>query len=238
MMNTKSLIKNKDPKPKKMQISKLDQMFDVLATRPKKRMIAAWGVDSHTILAAYMAVEKELIEATLVGDEKKILSVCKEHNLDCSKFNIVHCPVDIKSASLAVEMINKGKGDFLMKGLISTDRYMKAILNKECGLMDPGAILSHVTVTESKHYHKLLIVGDVAIIPLPDLNQKIAITNYLIRTANLLGIENPKVGLLSPVNKPFPKLLLLRMPQLLPIWLNAVKLVAIEEGPLGLRYDS
>ena len=74
-----------------MQISKLDQMFDVLATRPKKRMIAAWGVDSHTILAAYMAVEKELIEATLVGDEKKILSVCKEHNLDCSKFNIVHC---------------------------------------------------------------------------------------------------------------------------------------------------
>ena len=66
-----------------MQISKLDQMFDVLATRPKKRLVAAWGVDSHTILAAYMAVEKELIEATLVGDEKMILSVCKEHNLNC-----------------------------------------------------------------------------------------------------------------------------------------------------------
>jgi len=206
-----------------------------LATRPKKRMIAAWGVDSHTILAAYMAVEKELIEATLVGDEKKILSVCKEHNLDCSKFNIVHCPVDIKSASLAVEMINKGKGDFLMKGLISTDRYMKAILNKECGLMDPGAILSHVTVTESKHYHKLLIVGDVAIIPLPDLNQKIAITNYLIRTANLLGIENPKVGLLSASEQTLPKItssadaaIIAKMAQR-----GQIK-GAIVEGPLGL----
>ena len=189
-----------------MQISKLDQMFDVLASRPKKRLVAAWGVDSHTILAAYMAVEMGLVDATLVGDEKLILSVCREHNLDCSQFNIVHCPTDVKSAALAVEMINKGEGDFLMKGLLSTDRYMKAILNKECGLMDPGAILSHVTVTEPKNYHKLLIVGDVAVIPLPDLNQKIAITNYLIKTAHILGIENPKVGILSASEQVLPKI--------------------------------
>jgi len=92
-------------------------------------------------------------------------------------------------------MINAGEGDFLMKGLISTDRYMKAILNKETGLMNPGAVLSHVTVVEPPTYHKLLIVGDVAIIPLPDLNQKIAIVNYLIKVAQLLGIEQPKVAL-------------------------------------------
>lgn len=189
-----------------MPISKLDQMFDVLATKPKKRMIAAWGVDSHTILAAYMAVDMGLIEATLVGDEKQILSVCKQQNLDCSYFNIVPCSTDVKAASLAVDMINQGEGDFLMKGLLSTDRYMKAILNKERGLMDPGAILSHVTVTEPKNYHKLLIVGDVAIIPLPDLNQKIAITNYLIKTAHLLGIEKPKVGLLSASEQVLPKI--------------------------------
>ena len=87
-----------------MQISKLDQMFDVLATMPKKRLVAAWGVDSHTIRAAYTAVEMGLIDATIVGDEKKILSVCEEHHLDCSKLHIVHCANDVKSAALAVEM--------------------------------------------------------------------------------------------------------------------------------------
>jgi phosphate butyryltransferase len=84
-----------------------------------------------------------------------------------------------------------------MKGLVSTDKYMKAILNKEEGLMDPGAVLSHVTVMENPLYHKLLIVGDVAIIPLPEFKQKVAILNYLVNTAKALGIEKPKVAVIT-----------------------------------------
>jgi phosphate butyryltransferase len=72
--------------------------------------------------------------------------------------------------------------------------------------MDPGAILSHVTVAEPKTYHKLLIFGDVAIIPLPDLKQKIAITNYLIRVARFLGITTPKVGLQAASEQTLPKI--------------------------------
>ena len=63
--------------------------------------------------------------------------------------------------------------------------------------MEPNAILTHVTVAENPGYYKLLIVGDVAIIPNPDLKQKITITNYLIRTAKALGIDKPKVALLA-----------------------------------------
>lgn len=62
-----------------------------------------------------------------------------------------------------------------MKGLVTTDKYMRAILNKDAGLLPPKAILSHVTVIENPNYEKLLIVGDVAITPVPDLDE-IAIT--------------------------------------------------------------
>jgi len=123
----------------------------------------------------------------------------------------------------------------LLKGLLSTDRYMKAILHKEKGLMDKGAILSHVTVAEIPTYPKLLIFGDVAIIPLPDLNQKIAITNYLIKVAHYLGIENPKVGIQAASEQVLPKIpscaegaMIAKMAQR-----GQIK-GAIVEGPLGL----
>lgn len=189
-----------------MEIRKLDQMFEVLASRAKKRLVAAWAIDAHTIVAVAEAVKIGIIEAILVGDETLIKKGCKDHGIDPAIFNIVHCEHDLEAATKAVALINAGEGDFLMKGLLSTDRYMRAILNKEQGLMNPGAILSHITVAEPKNYHKLLIFGDVAIIPLPDLNQKVAITNYLIKTAHFLGIERPKVGLLAASEQTLPKI--------------------------------
>lgn len=180
-----------------MAIEKLDQLFDVLRSKPKKRLVAAYAVDEHTIEAVSMAIDMGIVEATLVGDEETIKKVCAAHNIDPSKFRIVQEADEMKAATKAVELINGGEGDVLMKGLVSTDKYMRAILNKEKGLLPPKAVLSHVTVVQVPTYHKLLVVGDVAIIPAPDLNQKIAITNYLIKTAHSLGIDKPKVALLA-----------------------------------------
>ena len=187
-------------------IKKLDDLFDELKSRPTKRIIGAYACDSHTIGAIYNAVKKGIVSATLVGDEKKIADVCKSENIDISVFDIVNEPVDTKAAAKAVDMINKGEGDILMKGTLSTDRYMRAILNKENGLVPPKAVLSHVTVIENPAYHKLLIVGDVAVIPAPDLDQKIAITNYLIRTAHALGIDKPKVAAIAATEQMLPKM--------------------------------
>lgn len=181
-----------------MSITKLEQMIDALQGREKKMLVAAYANDSHTIGAVNMAVDKGLIDATLVGDEETMLKVCKEEGIDPSKFRLVHEPNDAKAAMKAAELINKGEGNIIMKGLVSTDKYMRAILNKEYGLMESKkAVLSHVTVMEIPSYHKLLVVGDVAIIPLPDFKQKVAITNYLIKTAQALGNENPKVALIA-----------------------------------------
>ena len=180
-----------------MAITKLDQIFDVLRSKPKKRLVAAYANDDHTIEAVSMAVDMGIVDATLVGDEATIKEVSAKHNIDPSKFKIVQENDEMKAAAKAVELINSGEGDVLMKGLVSTDKYMRAILNKEKGLLPPKAVLSHVTVVQVPTYHKLLIVGDVAIIPTPDLNQKVAITNYLVKTAHSLGIEKPKVALLA-----------------------------------------
>ncbi|MFH0864863.1 MAG: phosphate acyltransferase [Bacteroidota bacterium] len=188
-----------------MAITKLAQMFVVLKSKTKKRLVAAYANDSHTIGAVSAAIDKGIVEATLVGDEATIKKVCTEHKIDVKKFKIVQEADEMKATVKAVELINKGEGDVLMKGLVTSDKYMRAILDKEKGLMSgPKAVLSHVSCIETPNYSKLIIVADVAIIPAPDLTQKIAMTNYLIETAHALQIENPKVALLAATEQMLP----------------------------------
>jgi phosphate butyryltransferase len=132
--------------------------------------------------------------------------VCAEEQVDTGKFTLVHEADEMGAARKAVALINESKGDLLMKGLVSTDKYMRAILDKENGLMMPKAILSHVTVMESPKYHKLLICGDVAIIPAPELKEKLAITQYLINMAHALGNPLPKVAILAATEQVMPKM--------------------------------
>jgi phosphate butyryltransferase len=185
-------------------ITTFEQIYEKLRTKPKKRLIAAWAVDDHTINAAKLAVEAGIVEATLVGDEKMILQVCEHEKIDPSIFRIVHNGEELSAVSMAVDLINAGEGDILMKGLCSTDKYMRAILNKEKGLLPAKAILSHVTVLSNPQYHKLLIMGDIAVIPAPDLSQKIAITNYVVKTAKAIGIEKPKVAIIAATEQMLP----------------------------------
>lgn len=185
-------------------ITRLEQMIEAARAKTRKRLVAAYANDSHTIEAVAQASDLGIVEGILVGDEATILQSCHELGIDPKNFRIVHEADEQKAAHKAVELIVKGEGDILMKGLVSTDKYMRAILNKEAGLMPPKAVLSHVTVMENANYPKLLIVGDVAIIPAPDLDQKVAITNYLIQTAHALQIKNPKVALIAATEQMLP----------------------------------
>jgi phosphate butyryltransferase len=187
-------------------ITRLEQIIDVLKSNEKKRLVAAYANDAHTIEAVNNAVEAGIVAGVLVGDKETIEKTCADHNIDAAKFTIVHEPNELKAAQKAVELINNGEGDMIMKGLVSTDKYMKAILNKEKGLMPPKAVLSHVTVMENPNYHKLLVCSDVAVIPQPDLNQKIALTNYVVNVAQALGIEKPKVALVAASEQVLPKM--------------------------------
>ena len=182
----------------KKMFTKFEQIYAELKGRGnRKRMVAAWGVDTHTVAAAGKAVELGLADVTLVGDQDLIAKACAEEGVDVSVFTIVHNPDELKSVAQAVQMINDGEGDFLMKGLCSTDKFLRAILNKEKGLLPPKGTLTHCTTLEIPSYHKLLFVGDVAVIPAPDFKQKQIIMECLVRTAKAVGVQTPKVAILA-----------------------------------------
>ena len=102
--------------------------------------------------------------------------------------------VDVR---LGPQMVHDGDGDVLMKGLCSTDKFLRAILNKETGLLPPKGVLSHVGVIENPNYHKLLFLSDMAVIPLPDFRQKVKIAGYLVGVAKSFGIKTPKLAFIA-----------------------------------------
>ena len=180
-------------------ITKLDDLLELVKTKEKKRLVAAYANDSHTIGAVSAAIDKGIVDATLVGDIDTIKKVCAEEGIDPNKFELVQEADETKAGVKAVSLIREGKGNILMKGLLSTDKYMRAILNKEAGLM-PGKkndMLTHMAVFEVPAYHKLLVCSDVAVMPAPDLKQKQTILTYLINTSKSLEIAKPKVAMLA-----------------------------------------
>ncbi len=185
-------------------IKNFDELFEQLRSKPKKRLVAAWGVDDHTISAVALAIKAGIVEGTLVGDEAMIAEVCEKENIDKSIFTIVHNPNELKSIAQAVSMVNAGEADILMKGLCSTDKYMRGILNKENGLLPPKAVLSHVCLMENPNYHKMLVFSDIAVIPAPDFKQKQALIGYVSQVAKAIGVEKPKVALITATEQMLP----------------------------------
>lgn len=178
-------------------ITNFDELFDQLRLKPKKKLVAAWAVDDHTISAVALAIKSGIVEGILVGDEKMIRQVCTQEKIDPSIFTIIPNEDELKSISQAVSMVKSGDADILMKGLCSTDKYMRALLNKERGLLPPKAVLSHVCLIHNANYHKMLVISDIAVIPAPDFKQKIAMVKYVVNTAKALGIAKPKVAMVA-----------------------------------------
>ncbi len=188
-------------------IEHLTQIVEEARKRGKKRLAVAYGQDSHTLEAVYNAYKEGLVEPTLYGDKATIEQVCKENGLDITAFNIVDEANDTKCVQLAVAAVVAGSADVLMKGLVSTDKYMRGILNKDAGLFPPKGVLSHVSVVEMPCYPKLLIISDVAVIPQPDFKQKVKQIGYLAQTAKTLGIKTPKIACIAPSEQLLPNVI-------------------------------
>jgi phosphotransacetylase len=187
-------------------ITRLSHLLPALQNQTPKRLVAVNAIDEHTLDAVDEAVKAGFIQATLTGDPDKMKEACASMGIDTSLYTLVPARSDEDAALKGMELIASGKADILMKGLLSTDKYMRAILNKDLGLVPPKSILSHVAVMENSEYHKLLIVSDVAIIPYPDLSQKIIQTGYLIHVAGMLGIEKPKVAIIAATEQVLPSI--------------------------------
>ncbi|MCK9329187.1 MAG: phosphate acyltransferase [Candidatus Cloacimonetes bacterium] len=184
-----------------MKLKNISDIILLAKEKPKKRLVVVYVNDNHTIEAVNEAVDNGIVEATLTGEKDKIIAICNRLNIDSNKFEIIDQSDPVEAGLTCCDMINQGKAHLIMKGTITSDDYMRCILNKERGIMEKGALLTHVTVVEPTGYNKVLIVGDVAVIPIPDVDQKEKILNFLIDTAHKLGNENPKVALISASEK-------------------------------------
>jgi phosphate butyryltransferase len=183
-------------------IRSLDQMVEkVLASGKKHRIAVAWAQDFNTIGAVYKAFNYGFADATLIGQEDLISTICKNSGFDPDLFRIINCIDESSAADEAVKLVKSGEADIVMKGLVGTDKFLKSVMNKERGIMIPGATLSYVGVVEIQTYKKLLFITDTAVIPYPNLNQKIAMVNYAIGIAKQFGIETPKVALIGASEK-------------------------------------
>src|SRR5664279_1473441 len=135
-------------------IKTLQQLEEkVLALDKKHRIAVAWAQDENTIGALGKAVGKGFIEAILIGNTSKIKSVCKSEGIDHKSF-ILHESENEEQASFeAVRLAKTGEADIVMKGLVGTDKFLSAILDKESGLMLPSAVLSYVCALQIPAYH-------------------------------------------------------------------------------------
>lgn len=109
------------------------------------------------------------------------------------------------AAALGVQMVREGKADVLMKGLVNTDDLLRAVLNKETGLLPQGKVLTHVTCAEIEGHEKLLFCSDVAVIPHPTAEQREEQLKYMLSLMRSFGIGTPRVGLINCTEKVNPK---------------------------------
>lgn len=183
-------------------IRTLDQMEKkVLALKKKRRIAVAWAQDPNTIGAIHKAIKNGFIEAIMIGRSSEIIKMCASEGIDAKTFIIVESENETIASVEAVRMAKKGEVDIVMKGLVGTDNFLKAVMDKENGLMIPNSVLTYVAALEIPLYNKLLFITDPAVIPFPDLDQKVAMAGYAIEMARKFGVEKPKVALIGASEK-------------------------------------
>ncbi len=161
--------------------------------------------DRESLRGAVEAARRNLIVPVLVGPEAKIRAVAAAEKIDISPFTLVPTEHSNAAAARAVAMVHAGTVEALMKGSLHTDELMAEVVAADGGLRT-GRRISHVFVIDVPTYPRLLMVTDAAVNIAPDLASKVDICQNAIDLAHVLGVERPKVAILSAVETVNPKL--------------------------------
>ncbi|GGD66147.1 bifunctional enoyl-CoA hydratase/phosphate acetyltransferase [Croceicoccus mobilis] len=146
--------------------------------------------------AALEAAEAGMIVPILVGPQVKIESVAQEAGIDISGLRIEAAPHSHAAAARGVDLVISGEARLLMKGSLHTDELMHAVLDKTHGLRTERR-LSHVYVMDVPGHEPPLLISDAAINVAPTLMEKADIIRNAIDVAHVIGIETPRVAILS-----------------------------------------
>lgn len=217
-------------------IKNFKELTHYIQTQARPKTIAVvCPYDDHTEYAILRSLDEGIARFILVGIPTKMPNslTSPERGNVISILETSDCK---EATQLGVHLIKQGKADILMKGIINTDDLLRVVLDKEEGLLPKGKILTHLAVMEIPRYPKLLFFSDAAVIPRPNILQRIKIIEYAIRVCHQFGIETPKVSLIHFSEKASPKF---------PISMDYVNIVeqaeagafgnAIVDGPLDVK---
>ena len=189
-------------------IRTLSQMVTHLRSmRIRKRVAVVCPNDPHTEYVIIRSLREEIAEFCLVTDAAHAEMAHHLYAASPDFVRVYEAASPDEAAAVAVELVRTGEADILMKGLINTDNLLRAVLNKEHGLLPRGAVLSHITVAQVPLYHKLLFFSDAAVIPRPSLEQYRSMIMNDLKVCRSLGCEEPRVALVhctEKVNEKFP----------------------------------
>lgn len=171
----------------------------------KRNLVVAAAAERDLLLALATASNLYLKHVILVGDQKKIESISQNEKIDLSKMTIIDIDDSARACEKAVSLVRQGQADLIMKGLVDTSIFLKAVINKTAGLM-VGRLLTSIMMVRIATYHKFLILTDGGMIIAPDLEKKQGIIANAVDFSRLLGISPIKVGCLAAKEKVNPKM--------------------------------
>ena len=186
-------------------INNFEELLEAARIQKKMRIVVAAAQDEDVIMAVRRAKEMKLTEPLLVGDEGKIKEIMKKLNISDSEYEIINEPDMIQAAAKSVELIRKGKGDFLMKGLIQTADIMRAVLNKETGLRTDN-LISHVMIYQAPAYKKLIYLTDGGINVAPNFSEKVQILENAIKVCKAMKSGKIYVSCIAGAETVNPKI--------------------------------
>lgn len=174
-------------------IKSFDEIIGKVKSQAIKTVAVAVAQDEPVLEAIRDAKKNGIANAILVGDKEEIITIGKKIGMNMDDFQIVD-EKNVNAAALAaVKLVSSGKADMMMKGLIDTATFLRAVLNKEVGLRT-GKQMSHIAVFEIPGYDRLIFLTDAAFNMYPELKEKVDIINNAVMVAKAVGVETPKVA--------------------------------------------
>ena len=185
--------------------SAYQRLIETVTALPATPTAVAHPCDESSLRGAIEAARMGIIEPILVGPRERIMAAAETAKLDISDYEIVDSEHSHDSAAKAVALIRSGRAMMLMKGSLSTDELLAAVVKRDGGLRTERR-LSHCFIMDVPNHPNVLIITDAAINILPTLAEKVDIVQNAIDLAHALGIETPRVAILSAMEKVNPNL--------------------------------
>jgi len=181
------------------------ELVGIVKRKGPRRVAIVAPHDRATLLAASEAQKEGLAYPVLVGDSAAMAGLAEERGIELASMIVVDEPHPKLAAHRAVELVKNGQADLVMNGLAQPRYLFEAALDKEGGLRT-GRLLTDVGVFEIPGLDRLLLVSDIGLVVSPTLEQRMAIVQNAIGVAHQLGIEEPRVAILSATETVDPRI--------------------------------